>query len=90
MSGPLQSAAPARGGAVDTGRHEAGQGDPRVSAHDHPNQFSLLSQRRIAPFLCTHALGPGTGTPSQPASPRLLRYQLQGPGLPPSHPLLVT
>ena len=89
MSGPLQSAAPAHGGAADLGPHDAGQGDPRVSAHDHPNQFALLSQRRFAPFFWTQFLGAGNDNLFKFAFTVMVTYQLQVSWLPPSKAGLV-
>ena len=54
------------------------------SAHDHPNQFALLSQRRFAPFFWTQFLGAGNDNLFKFAFTVMVTYQLQLEWLPPS------
>ncbi len=46
-------------------------------AHDHPNQFSLLTQRRFAPFFWVQFLGAGNDNVFKFAFTVLVTYQLQ-------------
>jgi len=55
-----------------------------LSAHDHPNQFALLSQRRFAPFFWTQFLGAGNDNLFKFAFTVLVTYQLQVAWLPPA------
>ncbi|TDP72740.1 MFS transporter [Roseateles toxinivorans] len=55
-----------------------------MSAHDHPNQFALLSQRRFAPFFWTQFLGAGNDNLFKFAFTVLVTYQLQVAWLPPA------
>ncbi|MEO8278839.1 MAG: MFS transporter, partial [Ideonella sp.] len=52
-------------------------------AHDHPNQFALLSQRRFAPFFWTQFLGAGNDNLFKFAFTVLVTYQLQVSWMPP-------
>ena len=53
-------------------------------AHDHPNQFSLLTQRRFAPFFWVQFLGAGNDNVFKFAFTVLVTYQLQVAWLPPA------
>ncbi len=53
------------------------------SAHDHPNQFALLGQRRFAPFFWTQFLGAGNDNLFKFAFTVLVTYQLELDWLPP-------
>jgi len=55
-----------------------------VSAHPHPNQFALLSQRRFAPFFWTQFLGAANDNVFKFAFTVLVTYRLQVSWLPPS------
>jgi len=46
-------------------------------AHDHPNQFALLTQRRFAPFFWVQFLGAGNDNVFKFAFTVLVTYQLQ-------------
>ena len=50
----------------------------------HPNQFSLLSQRRFAPFFWTQFLGAGNDNLFKFAFTVMVTYQLQLAWLPPT------
>jgi 1-acyl-sn-glycerol-3-phosphate acyltransferase len=54
------------------------------STTDHPNQFSLLKQRRFAPFFWVQFLGAGNDNVFKFAFTVLVTYQLQVQWLPPS------
>ena len=54
------------------------------SAHAHPNQFALLSQRRFAPFFWTQFLGAGNDNLFKFAFTVMVTYQLELAWLPPS------
>ena len=47
------------------------------SAHDHPNQFALLGQRRFAPFFWTQFLGAGNDNLFKFAFTVLVTYKVQ-------------
>ncbi len=52
--------------------------NPRAAqAHDHPNQFALLRQRRFAPFFWTQFLGAGNDNLFKFAFTVMVTYQLQ-------------
>ena len=53
-------------------------------ATDHPNQFSLLRQRRFAPFFWTQFLGAGNDNLFKFAFTVMVTYQLQVAWLPPA------
>ena len=53
-------------------------------AADHPNQFSLLRQRRFAPFFWTQFLGAGNDNLFKFAFTVMVTYQLQVAWLPPA------
>ena len=53
-------------------------------AHDHPNQFALLGQRRFAPFFWVQFLGAGNDNVFKFAFTVLVTYQLQVQWLPPA------
>ena len=53
-------------------------------AHDHPNQFALLGQRRFAPFFWVQFLGAGNDNLFKFAFTILVTYRLQVDWLPPS------
>jgi len=55
-----------------------------LNAHDHPNQFALLGQRRFAPFFWTQFLGAGNDNLFKFAFTVMVTYQLQVGWLPPS------
>jgi 1-acyl-sn-glycerol-3-phosphate acyltransferase len=55
-----------------------------VSPSDHPNQFSLLRQRRFAPFFWTQFLGAGNDNLFKFAFTVMVTYQLQVAWLPPA------
>jgi 1-acyl-sn-glycerol-3-phosphate acyltransferase len=55
-----------------------------LSAHDHPNQFALLKQRRFAPFFWTQFLGAGNDNLFKFALTVMVTYQIQVSWLPPS------
>ena len=57
---------------------------PESAAHEHPNQFALLGQRRFAPFFWTQFLGAGNDNLFKFAFTVLITYQLQVAWLPPS------
>ena len=59
------------------------------SAHDHPNQFSLLAQRRFAPFFWVQFLGAGNDNLFKFAFTVMVTYQLQVSWLPPAQAGLV-
>lgn len=48
-----------------------------MSSHDHPNQFSLLGQRRFAPFFWTQFLGAGNDNLFKFAFTVMVTYQIQ-------------
>jgi 1-acyl-sn-glycerol-3-phosphate acyltransferase len=52
------------------------------TAHDHPNQFALLGQRRFAPFFWVQFLGAGNDNLFKFAFTVLVTYQLQVSWLP--------
>ena len=52
------------------------------TAHEHPNQFALLSQRRFAPFFWVQFLGAGNDNLFKFAFTVLVTYQLQVSWLP--------
>src|SRR5262249_9219616 len=54
----------------------------KVSAHPHPNQFALLSQRRFAPFFWTQFLGAANDNVFKFAFTVLVTYHLQVAWLP--------
>jgi 1-acyl-sn-glycerol-3-phosphate acyltransferase len=54
------------------------------TAHDHPNQFALLGQRRFAPFFWVQFLGAGNDNLFKFAFTVLVTYQLQVQWLPAS------
>jgi len=54
-----------------------------LSAHEHPNQFALLRQRRFAPFFWTQFLGAGNDNLFKFAFTVMITYQLQVSWLPP-------
>ena len=54
-----------------------------TTAHDHPNQFALLSQRRFAPFFWVQFFGAGNDNVFKFAFTVLVTYQLQVQWLPP-------
>src|SRR5258706_12882743 len=58
--------------------------ETRLSHHDEPNQFSLLRQRRFAPFFWTQFLGAGNDNLFKFAFTVMITYQLQVSWLPPS------
>jgi MFS family permease len=60
-----------------------------LSAHDHPNQFALLGQRRFAPFFWTQFLGAGNDNLFKFAFTVMVTYQLQVGWLPASQAGLV-
>src|SRR2546421_7488632 len=51
--------------------------ETRLSHHDEPNQFALLSQRRFAPFFWTQFLGAGNDNLFKFAFTVLVTFQLQ-------------
>jgi 1-acyl-sn-glycerol-3-phosphate acyltransferase len=53
-----------------------------LSAHEHPNQFALLTQRRFAPFFWTQFLGAGNDNLFKFAFTVMVAYQLQVSWLP--------
>jgi 1-acyl-sn-glycerol-3-phosphate acyltransferase len=53
------------------------------SAHDHPNQFSLLKQRRFAPFFWTQFLGAANDNLFKFALTVMVTYQLSVSWMPP-------
>ena len=55
-----------------------------MSAHPHPNQFALLSQRRFAPFFWTQFLGAANDNVFKFAFTVLVTYRLQVGWLPPA------
>ena len=55
-----------------------------MSPSDHPNQFSLLRQRRFAPFFWTQFLGAGNDNLFKFAFTVMVTYQLQVAWLPPA------
>ena len=55
-----------------------------TTAHDHPNQFALLGQRRFAPFFWVQFLGAGNDNVFKFAFTVLVTYQLQVSWLPAS------
>ena len=55
-----------------------------MSAHEHPNQFALLGQRRFAPFFWVQFLGAGNDNVFKFAFTVLVTYQLQVAWLPPA------
>ena len=54
------------------------------AAHDHPNQFSLLKQRRFAPFFWTQFSGAANDNLFKFAFTVMVTYQLQVAWLPPA------
>ncbi len=60
-----------------------------MNEHDHPNQFSLLRQRRFAPFFWTQFLGAGNDNLFKFAFTVMVTYQLQVSWLPPAQAGLV-
>lgn len=59
------------------------------TVHDHPNQFSLLAQRRFAPFFWVQFLGAGNDNLFKFAFTVMVTYQLQVSWLPPAQAGLV-
>src|SRR5690349_19334322 len=57
---------------------------PAPQAHDHPNQFALLTQRRFAPFFWTQFLGAGNDNLFKFAFTVMVTYQVQVAWLPPT------
>jgi 1-acyl-sn-glycerol-3-phosphate acyltransferase len=55
-----------------------------TAAHDHPNQFALLGQRRFAPFFWVQFLGAGNDNLFKFAFTVMVTYQLQVGWLPPA------
>jgi len=55
-----------------------------ASAAAHPNQFSLLAQRRFAPFFWTQFLGAGNDNVFKFAFTIMVTYQLQVSWMPPA------
>lgn len=55
-----------------------------MSSHDHPNQFTLLQQRRFAPFFWTQFLGAGNDNLFKFALTVMVTYQIQVGWLPAS------
>lgn len=55
-----------------------------MSAHDHPNQFTLLKQRRFAPFFWTQFLGAGNDNLFKFSFTVMVTYHLSVEWLPPS------
>src|SRR5664279_5700571 len=55
-----------------------------LPAHEHPNQFALLGQRRFAPFFWTQFLGAGNDNLFKFAFTVLVTYELEVSWLPPS------
>ncbi len=53
-----------------------------TTAHEHPNQFALLSQRRFAPFFWVQFLGAGNDNLFKFAFTVMVTYQLQVSWLP--------
>ena len=58
--------------------------DPVASAHEHPNQFALLQQRRFAPFFWTQFSGAANDNLFKFAFTVMVTYQLQIGWLPPA------
>src|SRR5215208_32106 len=56
----------------------------RVQAHQHPNQFALLRQRRFAPFFWTQFSGAANDSLFKSAFTVMVTYQLQISWLPPA------
>ena len=56
----------------------------QVSAHEHPNQFALLKQRRFAPFFWTQFSGAANDNLFKFAFTVMVTYQLQISWLPPA------
>ena len=50
---------------------------PAAAGHEHPNQFTLLKQRRFAPFFWTQFLGAGNDNHFKFAFTVMVTYQLQ-------------
>ena len=50
---------------------------PAAAAHEHPNQFALLGQRRFAPFFWTQFLGAGNDNLFKFAFTVMVTYQLE-------------
>ena len=50
---------------------------PAAAGHEHPNQFTLLKQRRFAPFFWTQFLGAGNDNLFKFAFTVMVTYQLQ-------------
>jgi len=61
-----------------------------VPAHDHPNQFALLKQRRFAPFFWTQFSGAANDNLFKFAFTVMVTYQLSVSWLPPALAGLVT
>jgi 1-acyl-sn-glycerol-3-phosphate acyltransferase len=55
-----------------------------AAAHDHPNQFALLGQRRFAPFFWTQFCGAANDNLFKFAFTVMVTYQLQIAWMPPS------
>ncbi|AEG94750.1 MFS transporter [Ramlibacter tataouinensis] len=62
---------------------EAGR-TPDAGAHEHPNQFALLRQRRFAPFFWTQFCGAANDNLFKFAFTVMVTYQLQVAWLPPA------
>ncbi|TFZ02064.1 MFS transporter [Ramlibacter humi] len=60
------------------------QGAPATAAHEHPNQFALLGQRRFAPFFWTQFAGAANDNLFKFAFTVMVTYQLQVGWLPPA------
>jgi 1-acyl-sn-glycerol-3-phosphate acyltransferase len=58
--------------------------DAAASAHDHPNQFALLRQRRFAPFFWTQFSGAANDNLFKFALTVMVTYQLSVAWLPPA------
>ncbi|MBK7261686.1 MAG: MFS transporter [Rubrivivax sp.] len=63
--------------------------DTGPAAHEHPNQFALLSQRRFAPFFWVQFLGAGNDNLFKFAFTVMVTYQLHVSWLPPESAGLV-
>lgn len=57
---------------------------PGAAPHEHPNQFSLLAQRRFAPFFWTQFAGAGNDNIFKFAFTVMVTYQLSVDRLPPA------
>src|SRR5205823_7653388 len=60
------------------------QRETRLSHHDEPNQFALLSQRRFAPFFWTQFCGAANDNLFKFAFTVMVTYQLRLEWMPPS------